>query len=45
MTRQEEIEMDPVAIEDGEYMLAPVPESERRPAWKQVMVWVGFGML
>jgi len=28
---------------DRERMLSPVPLSERRPAWKQVMVWVGFG--
>ena len=43
MTRQEEIELDSNSIEDGEYMLAPVPEYERRSTWKQVMVWVGFG--
>jgi cytosine permease len=24
-------------------MLTPVPVSERRPAWKQILVWVGFG--
>lgn len=28
---------------DEEHMLSPVPMSERRPAWKQVLVWVGFG--
>lgn len=43
MAKQEEIENDSLAIEDGEYMLAPVPDSGRRPTWKQVMVWVGFG--
>lgn len=30
-------------LEDGEYMLASVPITERRSTWKQVMVWVGFG--
>ena len=28
---------------DDERMLTPVPVSERRPAWKQILVWVGFG--
>ena len=28
---------------DGERMLSPVPMSERRPTFNQVMVWVGFG--
>lgn len=28
---------------DQEHMLSAVPTSERRPTWKQVMVWVGFG--
>lgn len=30
-------------IVDREYMLSPVPVTERRPTWKQVMVWIGFG--
>jgi len=30
-------------IVDEEYMLSEVPVSARRPTWKQVMVWVGFG--
>lgn len=28
---------------ESEHMLAPVPISERRPTFSQVMVWVGFG--
>lgn len=28
---------------DDERMLSPVPMSERRPTFNQVMVWVGFG--
>ncbi len=28
---------------DNERMLSPVPMSERRPTFNQVMVWVGFG--
>lgn len=28
---------------DSERMLSPVPMSERRPTFNQVMVWVGFG--
>ena len=28
---------------DADYMFAPVPPDARRPTWKQVMVWVGFG--
>ncbi|ULX53965.1 cytosine permease [Cupriavidus taiwanensis] len=28
---------------DADYMFAPVPSDARRPTWKQVMVWVGFG--
>src|SRR5699024_5536928 len=28
---------------DQEHMLSPVPISERRATWKQVMVWIGFG--
>jgi cytosine permease len=30
-------------IQDTDYMLSPVPMSARRPTWKQVLVWVGFG--
>lgn len=30
-------------IVDSERMLSPVPTSERRPTFNQVMVWVGFG--
>ena len=30
-------------IEDKDRMLSPVPMSERRPTWKQILVWVGFG--
>ena len=29
--------------QDSERMLSPVPMSERRPTFNQVMVWVGFG--
>ena len=29
--------------QDSERMLSPVPLSERRPTWKQILVWVGFG--
>ncbi len=29
--------------QDNEHMLTPVPISERRPTWKQILVWVGFG--
>ncbi|MDD3839423.1 MAG: cytosine permease [Clostridia bacterium] len=29
--------------QDDERMLSPVPMSERRPTWKQILVWVGFG--
>ncbi|GEN81875.1 cytosine/purines uracil thiamine allantoin permease [Sporosarcina luteola] len=43
MTTEGKNDLDVFAQEDGEYMLSPVPESERRPTWKQVMVWVGFG--
>ena len=32
-----------VVLEDGERMLSPVPMSERRPTFNQIMVWVGFG--
>ena len=32
-----------VESHDQDHMLTPVPKSERRPTWKQVMVWVGFG--
>lgn len=28
---------------DAEHMLEPVPLDGRRPTWKQVLVWVGFG--
>lgn len=28
---------------DADYMFATVPPGARRPTWKQVMVWVGFG--
>ncbi|MCD8212463.1 MAG: cytosine permease [Campylobacter sp.] len=28
---------------DSERMLSPVPTSERRPTFNQIMVWVGFG--
>jgi cytosine permease len=30
-------------IKDTDFMLSPVPMSARRPTWKQVLVWVGFG--
>ena len=30
-------------IKDTDFMLSPVPMSARRPTWKQVSVWVGFG--
>lgn len=30
-------------IHDDERMLSPVPMSERRPTFNQIMVWVGFG--
>lgn len=42
MTGREKIDSD-ARVEDGEYMLSAVPGSARRPTWKQVMVWVGFG--
>lgn len=29
--------------QDSERMLSPVPFSERRSTWKQILVWVGFG--
>ena len=29
-----------VVLEDGERMLSPVPMSERRPTFNQIMVWV-----
>jgi len=29
--------------QDDEHMLSPVPMSERRPTFNQIMVWVGFG--
>lgn len=32
-----------VESHDQDHMLTPVPVNERRPTWKQVMVWVGFG--
>ncbi len=28
---------------DADFMFTPIPLSERRPTWKQVLVWVGFG--
>jgi cytosine permease len=28
---------------DADYMFTPVPPDARRPTWKQVAVWVGFG--
>src|SRR5699024_8482415 len=30
-------------LEENEYMLSPVPFTKRRPTWKQIMVWIGFG--
>lgn len=28
---------------DADFMFSPIPLSARRPTWKQVLVWVGFG--
>src|SRR5699024_10788395 len=30
-------------LEENEYMLSSVPFAKRRPTWKQIMVWIGFG--
>lgn len=30
-------------VQDSEFMLEAVPAESRRPTWKQVLVWVGFG--
>ncbi|MFW5996101.1 MAG: purine-cytosine permease family protein [Halanaerobiaceae bacterium] len=38
-----EKKMANAGIQDDEHMLSPVPMSERRPTWRQVLVWVGFG--
>lgn len=38
-----EANMTNAGIQDDEHMLSPVPMSERRPTWRQVLVWVGFG--
>lgn len=28
---------------DGDYMFTPIPAHDRRPTWKQILVWIGFG--
>ena len=30
-------------VQDGEFMLEPVPENKRRSTRSQIMVWIGFG--
>lgn len=40
MTNASETSQSPF---DGDYMFTPIPDHARRPTWKQVLVWVGFG--
>lgn len=34
---------EPEVVQDGEFMLEPVPENKRRSTRSQIMVWIGFG--
>lgn len=34
---------DPHLPVDGDYMFTPIPDHARRPTWKQILVWIGFG--